>query len=228
MAEISKLVPIILATIAITLMYLLYSYFSLKPTTISTSADLNSTTDNVITIKSAHTRYAYGGWLYVKSLPIANSKQYIFNRPDNISLSLSGTRPTLTCNITTATATPNTVVPVIITDNFPMQKWTHVMINVDNSYIDCYLDGKLIKSKRVNDINGNGPLVPTADNSITLGTCDAQLTKFKYWETIISPEDAWTEYKSGNGQSTFGNTLSNYGADIQILKDGIEQTSFSM
>ena len=33
-----------------------------------------------------------------------------------------------------------------ITNNFPLQKWTCILVSVDNKIIDVYLDGKLVKS----------------------------------------------------------------------------------
>ena len=35
---------------------------------------------------------------------------------------------------------------VKLTQNFPLKKWTYVTISVDNSYIDSDIDGKLIRS----------------------------------------------------------------------------------
>jgi hypothetical protein len=35
---------------------------------------------------------------------------------------------------------------VIITDSFPIQKWTHITVSVDSQYCDMYVDGKLSKS----------------------------------------------------------------------------------
>jgi hypothetical protein len=38
--------------------------------------------------------------------------------------------------------------PILITDNYPIQKWCYIVISVDSAFIDCYLDGKLVLSQK--------------------------------------------------------------------------------
>ena len=37
---------------------------------------------------------------------------------------------------------------MIITDNFPLQKWVCIGLSVDSQFVDGYIDGKLIRSQR--------------------------------------------------------------------------------
>ena len=224
------------------LLYFLYSYFSTKPTELAAIADLSTGSNPVIILNTSNSRYAYGVWVYVDSWSsTAGNIKTIFSRTDNISLSLDSVSPTLKCNLTTkyavaasgddpATATPAmpaVVVPITITANFPIQKWTYVVISVDGSYIDCYLDGKLVKSKLVKDVNNNIPLAPSKSTNVELGHFDAHISKFKYWKEPVNTEDVWSSYKEGNGQSSLANNLTSYAANVSILKDGIVQNSFS-
>jgi hypothetical protein len=216
-----ELIPIILAIIAITLFYFLYSYYSVKPVSLSATADL-SKSNPTIEINSSHSRYAYGIWVYVNNFPATNKT--LFKRNNNIELTFNG-RSTLTCKLST---THVDVVSVDITDNFPIQKWTHIAVNVDNSYTDCYIDGKLVKSKNMSDANGP-PLRSVKTNGVILGSSiDAHIAKFQYWDHIVNPEDVWSEYMAGNGQSQIMKSLSSYGADITILKDGIKLNEFAI
>ena len=228
-----ELIPIILAVIAITLFYFLYSYFSTKPTELAAIADLSTGSNPVIILNAGNSRYAYGIWVYVDSWSSAavNIKT-IFSRTNNISLTLDSVSPTLKCNLTTKLATSSpiaaaVVVPITITDNFPIQKWTYVVISVDGSYIDCYLDGKLVKSKLVKDVDNKIPLAPSKSTNVELGQFDAHISKFKYWTSPVNTEDVWSAYKEGNGQSSLANNLTSYAANISILKDGIVQNTFS-
>ena len=51
-------------------------------------------------------------------------------------------------------------------DNFPLQKWTHVIINfTSGNLIDSYVDGKLMKSQEL-----NGTLTTNYNYSLTEGT----------------------------------------------------------
>jgi hypothetical protein len=221
-----ELIPLILAIITITLFYFLYSYFSTKPIILLPIADLSSA-NPAIDINTNVSRYAYGLWIYIDAW--TSGQKHIFTRNGNINLSLDGNSPTLKCDITTVASTASDVavtVPIEITNNFPIQKWTYVAINVDNSYVDCYLDGKLVKSKLVQDGNSNPPLSPIKDSPIILGSIQARISKFKYWNNSVNPEDIWTTYKEGNGQSTIMNRISSYSTDITILKDGVEYLSF--
>jgi hypothetical protein len=224
-----ELIPIILAVIAITLFYFLYSYFSTKPTVLAAIADLSTGSNPVIILNTSNSRYAYGVWVYVDSWTNTSAnKKTIFNRANNISLTLDSVSPTLECNLTTKIDSGgNTVVPITITDNFPIQKWTYVVISVDGSYIDCYLDGKLVKSKLVKDVGNNIPVAPSKSTNVELGHFDAHISKFKYWKEPVNTEDVWSAYKEGNGQSSVANNLNSYAANVSILKDGIVQNTFS-
>ncbi len=221
-----ELIPIILAVIAITLFYFLYSYFSSKPTELAAIADLSTGTNPVIVLGSGVSRYAYGIWVYVDNWSNSSGNiKTIFERANNISLTLDSNTPTLKCNI--ATTTDAVVVPISITDNFPIQKWTYVVISVDGSYIDCYLDGKLVKSKLIKDNTNGIPVAPVKTAQVTLGQFDAHISKFKYWKAPVNTEDVWAAYKEGNGQSALMNNLTSYAANVTILKDGIVQNTFS-
>ena len=237
-------VVIILGVIVIILIYILIRIVSASAVELTSSANLN---DNIspIDIRNNPTssRYAYGLWIYVNSWN-NNVNKTIYKRDENIKLYLDTDSPTLKCDIT---MTDDEVQSFEITDNFPLQKWVYIIISVDNQYIDCYLDGKLVRSGRAytqevdnNDQSGNiettkaFPKTPSVtDNAgkINLGdedTWDAYVTKFKHWSGPVNPETAHSEYLSGNGQSSFRNFFSRYGLDILIKKDDVEQTKLSI
>ena len=125
-------------------------------------------------------------------------------------------------------------ITVEITDSFPLQKWTQIIISVDNQYLDAYIDGKLVKSARVykEDENGNDmPKVPTASAAMSLGggtVFDAYVSRFKHWSMPITPQIAWSSYMEGNGDSSLKSYVSSYGVDMSILKDNVEQSKFRL
>lgn len=229
-------VVIILGVIVIILIYFLIRVAGSASTQLTATANLNDDiTPLPIMNNPTSTKYAYGLWMYVNSWDMGSAKT-IFARADNIELYLDNSSPVLNCNITMSNDTTKTVE---ITDNFPLQKWVHVIVSVDNQYVDCYIDGKLVKSVRVyidNETSGiKIPKQPPRGGKegikMKLGGSsryDAYITKFKHWPSSVNPETAWTTYMEGNGQSTFKNWMSSYGLDVLLKKDNVEQTKFSL
>jgi hypothetical protein len=156
----------------------------------------------------------------------------LFERNDNIKLYLDPNSPILKCDIA---MTGDEVKTIEITDNFPLQKWTHIIVNVDNQFMDFYLDGKLVKSARayIEDqaLGIKIPKPPPAGGGSGVlmklgGTTrfDAFVSRFKHWSSSINPEIAWSTYMQGNGQGAFKSWLSSYGLDLLVMKDN---TSYS-
>ena len=221
-----NIVAIILAILVVLLFYILYKYFLVKSTELSKTASLSATNPAIpIANSPSSLRYAYGIWIYVNSWNTGVSKT-IFSRDKNIKLYLESTAPVLKCDITMNGGSTKTLE---ITDNFPLQKWAHVVVSLDNQYVDAYLDGKLIKSGRMVD-GQNSPATPTTPSMIIGGgtTFDAYVSKFQHWTEPIDPQSVWSEYMSGNGQARLTSFISSYGIDLSIIKDNIEQSKYSI
>jgi hypothetical protein len=221
-----ELVPIILAIIAITLFYFLYAYFATKPTILINSVTKLGSSSPTEIKPSGVSNYAYGVWVFVDS--VNSSASTIISREDNFKITLTGAE----LKLGLCTVAGSSYVDITYTDNFPIQKWTHVGFCVSNSYADLYLDGKLVKSKLVKDTSNRLPLKPDTSKVVNSGAVASghsiSITKLKYWDDNVMPDDMWNEYIEGNGQSQIMNKLSSYGANITILKDGIEQNMFSL
>ena len=136
---------------------------------------------------------------------------------------------------------------VTITDNFPLQKWTFILVSVDGQFVDCYLDGKLVVSNRLYlkigstntfnypavppDTTGSTAQVGSTGSAITLGNAsggfDAYIAKFNRWTSALDPQSVWNAYMEGNGQTT-SNPISGYGVNLSILKNNIQQSTYSL
>ena len=218
---------IILAIIVIVLIYVLYVYFVKKSSVIASSASLNSGATNqpITTLNSGQsTRYAYGIWVYVNTWDTTTTKT-IFMRVGNIRLYLASNKPSLYCQIVQSPpAQPNT--DILITDNFPIQKWVYVVVSADNMIIDSYLDGKLVNSTKLQ----NQPATPgtAANNPVVLGSgWDAYIAGFNNWSGPIGPQQAWDSYMSGNGNAV-SRFFSQYSVNIAVNKDNVQQSSYTM
>jgi hypothetical protein len=159
-------------------------------------------------------RFSYCLWVYVNTWN-TNFKKLICNSgdPNNpiLSLTLGTTNPSLD-----VVAENNT--PMRITDNFPIQKWVHIVISVDSNVVDCYLDGKLVVSKQMTNIQQ----IPSK-YSINFGNFDAFLTGFEYISTALNPQEVWNKYMAGNGYAG-----GKYGVNLSITKDDavVSQVSY--
>jgi hypothetical protein len=241
-------VLIILGVVIAILIYVLYRYFTVRSTTIQSSASLKTPVTQITDIQSpTSTRYAYGIWVYINSWDI-NANKTIFSRKDNLILYLDKSSPTLKLDMFMSNSTSATPVKetLTITDNFPIQKWCYVIVSVDNQFADVYIDGKLVKSKRFYTVTGSGSAstgnMPKTPGDITvpvfLGNSDvtiqpftsfdAYVAMFKRWTGPIDPQTAWSTYMAGNGGNSLTKTLSSYGVNVAILKDNVVQSKFAL
>jgi hypothetical protein len=222
---------ILLSVAVVVLIYILTKVFK-KSSKISDKVSLkNGEMIPVANIdKPTSYRYAYGIWIYVNSWSsnVALKNTYpennnIFNRGDQIQLYLDQTRPTLKFYVKTNAT--NSIIPITVTENFPIQKWVYFLANVDGQYIDLYLNGKLIKSVKSEGIT----IQPSASEGIKIGgALDGFAAKFKHWSNPLTPKDVWSNYMNGNGGNSMSKAVSSYGVDVALVKDNIEQKSIRL
>lgn len=96
--------------------------------------------------------------------------------------------------------------PSVMTTNFPVQKWTYLIISVqNNSLMDLYINGKLVQSSNYN-IGGdtkNSIEKPTSSQSLQFGKkLDAYITQMYIHSKSMNTKTAWENYLKGNGSIT--------------------------
>ena len=220
---------IVMIIITILLIYVLYVYFVKKSAVIATSASLLSGNNQPITnINSGQsTQYAYGIWVYVNTWNTTTQKIIFQRKGGSISLYLDSNQHSLYCHISTNPPTPSGEKgDILITDNFPVQKWVYIVVSMDSNIVDCYLDGKLTTS---NKLSGSSvtPGVSSTDPIILGSGWDAYIAGFNNWAGPIGPQEAWDSYLSGNG-STVSRFFSAYGMTVSVYKDNVEQSSYKV
>ena len=219
-------VTIGLVIVALILVYLLYVFFVKKSSTLMSTASLKDGSNKPITtINSGQsTRYAYGIWIYVNTWD-KTSEKTIFQRAENIRLYLDKTKPSLLCEI--IQDPPATLQSsILITDNFPVQKWVYVIISSDDRIVDFYIDGKMVNSTKLE----NPPKAPAspATAPITLGNgFDAYIAGLTNWNGPLGPQEAWDNYMKGNG-SAISKYINAYGVNLSITKDNVEQSKYQL
>ena len=184
------------------------------------------------------TRYTYGIWIYVNSWDTTIPK-VIFSRYNDIVLYLDKTSSVLNCNISPHLATPPSadgvidlnssnysgIVPysVTITNNFPLQKWVYVTIVIDNQIVDMYLDGKMVKSLNIPQVQ------PDATSNIYYGYgFDAVVNGFQRWSYPLDPQSVYNNYVSGASAIGGGSMTGGYHASVTITKNNAPASSYKI
>lgn len=210
---------IILGIILILVLYILYRFITDRSSMVSSRIYLKDSPPDIkfdSLPKPNSTRYTYSLWIYVKSLQgntdiisVTNADVAIFK----LYLEANG-------NLKFQIDNNN---DNIITSNFPLQKWVCVNISVDNNIVDTYIDGKLVKSQKMDSITN-----PTSTSIFKHGTGDIFLAEVERPASPTDPQTAWDRYMAGNGGSYIGNMFSSYGASLILTKDDIDSKRFTL
>lgn len=125
-------------------------------------------------------------------------------------------------------ATANAIYTRYLIKNIDIQKWNCLSISIDTTTLDIYLDGKLLNSFVM-----NGTYLVTENNStkqhMFIGSADAGsgnngtewngiVTRIRYNNHSINPEEAYSIYKEGINSSLANSLLNKYGVKVQFLE----------
>jgi len=240
---------IILGTVLVVLIiYMLFqSYFDGEQKLLSQAylnVAVNVDKENVS--KPNASNFSYGIWIYVQQWEAptgawteANSR--IFARKDELGLYL-GQNATLKVRVadyasgdvnSADASTTTTYSEIILTKNFPIQKWVHVGLVVDGNKFDGYIDGKMVKSVGLKNNITPGHADGTATNGIEFGKENAMATSLMIAEHKrrtypMDPKGMWDLYMKGNGVNGLTKAASNMNVNLSILKDGVESSKVAL
>ena len=173
--------------------------------------------------KPQNSKFSYEFWMYVygtKENATSTGGSYIFyrnasaaaNSPKNIGLKLDSRIPSLTLQYAKTANSTTSSVDVVITDNLPLQSWVHVIVSVDNSYIDIYMNGKLVKSIK------DTIATPSDEESIQFEISKTYLAKFQRTASPTDPQTAWNHYLEGNGDNPIKKYTGDYNLALSFKK----------
>lgn len=235
-------VLIVVIVIVIILLYILWKYFSNTGKCLTKNTNLNSVQSTPITINDTSVQYAYGLWVYVNSWSpdiAGGAKKTIFSRSSgsvNWDLSTNYTTclyldpvsPTLYLDIIQKNDSGIVSTPITISTNFPIQKWCYVAFSVNNQYVDCYLDGKLVKSVYLS----NTIMTPDSKDSVYVGSSttgnDIYLNSFYHWANPLTPQQVWSNYLNGNGTNPLSALANSFGFGFAFYQNNVETTTFRL
>lgn len=162
--------------------------------------------------------YSYQCWLYVNNP--TNSNRMLFYRGTNnnnaFEVSLNGQ----TLKLKAGTGASSAIDIMTITTNFPIQKWTYLVINVTNCQTyEAYINGKLAKTVNVSNRNDTTPTSRT--QSLYIGNPNlggSYVTKFIREPKTLDAQTVWNYYLSGNGLTNYFRSFIPYGLNMSISK----------
>lgn len=177
-------------------------------------------------------RYYYEMWLWIDGNFPADKVNTIVGRGNSFVVGLKGSDLSLyyksksaAYKDDTGVLTPDASTNIMsITKNFPFQKWTHFVLNVESGTVDAYLDGKLVTSIQPNSTQTS--VIPYGDgsnNTINVGNkyTQGKITRFRRPAGNVNPQDVWNHFMIGNGQGT---SFTPYHVNLQVLKDNVQQS----
>jgi hypothetical protein len=169
-------------------------------------------------------RYYYECWLYINGNSPIYSANVLFNRGNDLVVTLIGSTLNIYVNVkgegkgegvneTTGVLDLTGLTPLTSISDFPFQKWTQLVIYVDGSSMDVYLDGKLIKN-----VKNNTAISVTPSDNITYGNkfTDGQITRFRRPAESINPQKVWNSFMMGSGENR---SASDYHLTAEITKN---------
>jgi hypothetical protein len=217
-------VVIILGILVIVLLYFLYLYY-FKTVTLVQLVDLKTQYPK-IPFKDldnpSSTNFALGVWIYINNWD--NSKWKVLYQSNFINVVIGDTKPIL---YAVFRGINNGDQWITALNNVPIQKWTYLLLNVNNNkFVDVYINGKLMNSIVLNiPQNNNSVYGFNKDSNIQIGDNtpnDIFLAKFERWSDSISPQTAWKKYLEGSGVSN------SYNAQLSIVQNGNVQAQYSI
>jgi hypothetical protein len=164
--------------------------------------------------------YSYQCWLYISSptagpVSLFGRQNTSANGKHEFEVALSG--QTLLLKAGQGTSEPNTI--MTITDSFPLQKWTYLVINVYNmKTFEAYLNGKLAKTVNVSNVNEVTPSSKTSNLKIGNANLSGYVTKFIRLPITLDAKTIWNTYLAGNGLTSYFSSLIPYGLNMSISK----------
>ena len=213
---------IILGVALIIILYIVFFYMTAKDS-LADRLDLAQTQTPILATsltKPESSKYSYELWMYVygtKENATSTGGNYIFYRngtdandtaKKNIGLKLTSTTPALTLEYTKTNVNQS----VQITDNLPLQSWVHIIISVDDKYIDIYMNGKLVKSIK------DAIDTPSDANPVIFDVSKTYLAKFDRTAAPTDPQTAWNNYLSGNGENPIKKYTGDYNLALSFKK----------
>jgi hypothetical protein len=242
---------IILGIVVVLLSYYIYRLLTAPPSYISNTylgqASIPTIPPSTITNPTS-SNYTIGFWIFINTFSpaiatastngnfLAYGSDLSGSGPTTgstaatvCSFSMDPNQPTMYTNILyTSSSGTAAVQKITITDNFPIQTWTYVLVSVNQYYADCYMNGKLVVSSQLDGpsatIDKSIAIDANKVNTLTLAMfgntgVDVYITGLFWTSSPVDPQTAWNYYNQGNGNATSSGVTNTYHLEVDLSKD---------
>lgn len=110
--------------------------------------------------------------------------------------------------------------------NIPLQKWFHVSYAFGNKHVDTYLNGKLINTKTFDGVQFLEEYINSDFVICSNGGFSGSITKVKYYNNVISPQNVWNIYKEGFNSVMVSSLFNRYNASVTFYEDSNEKVKY--
>lgn len=211
---------IVLGTILVFILFILYKVFTEKKTSLASSKQFSAVSHSYKDLsKPSSNNYSISVWMYASGLP--SGEQCIFDIYHEGSEILG-----IYVNNNSQLHLKHNSINHQISDIIPIQQWTHIIISVsNNSIVDSYIDGKLLKSQSlsINPLDVSSIIREGGNTSIDSNFSGTEIAGFERIPEITTPSQAWSKYMSGNGGNSITRYLSSYGISLVLTKDDVDE-----
>jgi len=192
-----NIVLILLAIFSVLIItyYIVFGYLEGK---ISLVYNTDMNLQNIDIEVSKSDEFSYGMWLNINKL--ITQENTLFERKDELKIYIKNSALKINRGNNNYE----------IMSNFPLQKWVHVIVTVENiktdkSFVNAYIDGKMVRSYQI-------PYLKGAETKVDLGILDAKLVGLKRWKYPLNPAMVLNEYNSTKLTGL-------YNLDITLMKN---------
>jgi hypothetical protein len=220
---------VILGIILIFVLY--YFLYSDGSVTLSNKLDLAIKQPDIPVATLGNTatspRYSFEMWMYIYNFD--GQPKYIISRDatsatgvstgvKNIGIKIDNASPKLSLEY----ASSGKKKEQLITDNLPLQTWVHLIVSVDNMFVDVYMNGKLIKSFK-DTIDA-----PSNSSNIVYDQVNCYLAKLIRTTNATDPQTAWDHYAAGNGENPLAKYLASFGLSVTLQKNNQDYSKITV
>jgi len=226
---------IVIGVVIIVLLYLLYLYFFGDGSAVlvgihDASQEIKISPSSIAPGPTQN--FTYSVWVYVSNWN-PGAPKVIFQRSCGSSfcpkMAFDPNMNNVTITLATYPPTGGDAVEATCQiENVPLQAWTNLIMVLNGQALDCYLDGKLVRTclmPGVPKVAAAGDLILTPGGNSFQGYTG----NFQYFNRAVNPREAYAIYREGFGGSNWlSNLFNKYRIKLAFMKDNQEVNSFEI